>query len=217
VDRSTPKHRYLNREYIQPQWVYDCINNKFLIPTDKYAPGETLPPHLSPWHNYESDGYTTPWKIKLDKMKEIFESGGVFLETNDGIEDSTTNEEEVEELDQEEEEEEIDEENLVEQIYETELKKELSGKEYNEEESIKLSNRVAEKRKKSQEKKVLEDSKQKEADSMALLSNKDRKSLLYQKYQDSRLQKKGEILVQKRIEADSKEKVKQKSKKARTK
>lgn len=26
VDRDFQKHRYLNREYMQPQWVYDSIN-----------------------------------------------------------------------------------------------------------------------------------------------------------------------------------------------
>lgn len=39
VDRPTLHNMVVNRTYIQPQWVFDCINARQLLPVDKYLPG----------------------------------------------------------------------------------------------------------------------------------------------------------------------------------
>lgn len=35
-------HRFLNREYVQPQWVFDSANFRVLAPINDYAPGGPL-------------------------------------------------------------------------------------------------------------------------------------------------------------------------------
>ncbi|KAJ3177945.1 mRNA-binding ribosome synthesis protein nop7, partial [Irineochytrium annulatum] len=47
------------RERLQPQWVFDCVNAGRLVRTKGYHPGETLPPHLSPFGG-SREGYVPP-------------------------------------------------------------------------------------------------------------------------------------------------------------
>lgn len=47
--RLQPGARVPGRIYIQPQWIWDCVNDEELKRTDFYAPGAQLPPHLSPF------------------------------------------------------------------------------------------------------------------------------------------------------------------------
>ncbi|XP_044465681.1 LOW QUALITY PROTEIN: pescadillo homolog, partial [Mangifera indica] len=57
VDRPTQGHLYLSREYVQPQWVYDCVNALIILPTEAYMVGRIPPPRLSPFVDNEEEGY----------------------------------------------------------------------------------------------------------------------------------------------------------------
>ncbi|KAJ5408987.1 hypothetical protein N7509_002870 [Penicillium cosmopolitanum] len=57
VQKVKPGTRIPGRTYVQPQWVWDCVNDGKLIRADLYGPGATLPPHLSPWVKPSRGGY----------------------------------------------------------------------------------------------------------------------------------------------------------------
>jgi len=59
----------LSRIYIQPQWIYDCVNARMLLPVADYYPGAMLPPHLSPFVEETSADYIPPEKLKLLEMQ----------------------------------------------------------------------------------------------------------------------------------------------------
>jgi len=56
------------REYIQPQWIFDCFNIGCLLPIAPYAPGRTPPPHLSPFVDDKAEGYVPRQREILDRF-----------------------------------------------------------------------------------------------------------------------------------------------------
>jgi len=82
------------KEYIQPQWVYDSINSKILLPITDYAPGKPLPPHLSPFalkeEAYKPERLTQIEKIKGENADEAEEENN---EEQDQEEDEEMEEE----------------------------------------------------------------------------------------------------------------------------
>ena len=68
-DRPMEGRMNAAREYVQPQWVADCVNWRVLIPTADYAPGKPPPPHLSPFVNAEDEGYTPDYQATLQRLQ----------------------------------------------------------------------------------------------------------------------------------------------------
>lgn len=85
VDRDAQGHRFLSREYVQPQWIFDCVNARIILPTESYMVGRIPPPHLSPFVNYDEEGYTPDYAKTIKHLqaaarKEILPLPGVGKE-----------------------------------------------------------------------------------------------------------------------------------------
>ncbi|VFQ91879.1 unnamed protein product [Cuscuta campestris] len=69
VDRPTQGRRFLSREYVQPQWVFDCINARIILPTEDYFVGRVPPPHLSPFVDNEAEGYVPEYAETIKRLQ----------------------------------------------------------------------------------------------------------------------------------------------------
>lgn len=96
IDRPSIDKKYISRDYIQPQWIFDSVNQEKLLPTNKYFMGVQLPPHLSPFTDArkELQDYVPPEEKALKDPNMVVH--------NDSVESEGESEEVVPERTQEE-------------------------------------------------------------------------------------------------------------------
>jgi pescadillo len=120
------------RTYVQPQWIWDCVNEGKLLPTNIYAPGETLPPHLSPWVKPTSGQYDPRATLEEQEAEGEAEEAAQ-IEDEDEDED-----EEMEEVEEEQQVEEVDDENKGDQVDENDMDVADSDDESEEDETVEI-------------------------------------------------------------------------------
>ncbi|KAK6743961.1 hypothetical protein RB195_010952 [Necator americanus] len=86
VDRPMSKFD-VNRRYVQPQWIFDCLNARRKLPCEKYMPGVQLPPHFSPFAREKTGDY-----IPIERLEELRSLGQDVsaLDTSEQAQPSTS-------------------------------------------------------------------------------------------------------------------------------
>jgi len=119
-DRAPSDKQYLSRFYVQPQWVFDCVNARKLLPVADYFQTATLPPHLSPFVEENELDYKPPETQRL-----LHEDSGI---EQDEEEEEEGEEEEVDDDDDSADEDEEDDDDEEEEDEEEEAEEEPSAK-----------------------------------------------------------------------------------------
>lgn len=206
--KLAPNQRVPGRIYVQPQWVWDSINDEEMKDTNLYAPGAELPPHLSPFVKPVQGQYdpTVPLEEQQTEAEALAESD----EEDNGMEvDGSEDEEEAddvafggfsgaEEEDEEDEDEEAasDEEEATTVQRQRELEAELTGK------PVKSQQQNPKDKKKAEARKALSKKTKEEAEDMerakGMLSKKKRKLFEQMQYTNNKKSAEDEKLRSKR-------------------
>uniref|UniRef100_A0A2K6BFR2 Pescadillo homolog n=1 Tax=Macaca nemestrina TaxID=9545 RepID=A0A2K6BFR2_MACNE len=209
VDRPGQQTSVIGRCYVQPQWVFDSVNARLLLPVAEYFPGVQLPPHLSPFVTEREGDYVPPEKLKLLALQRG-EDPGNLNESEEEEEEDDDNEGDGDEEGKEEEEEED-----AEAGSEKEEEARLSALEEQRMEGKKP--RVMAGTLKLEDKQRLAQEEESEAKRLAIMMMKKREKYLYQKIMFGKRRKIREAnkLAEKRKAHDEAMRSEKKAKKAR--
>ncbi|KAI3383950.1 hypothetical protein SNEBB_006859 [Seison nebaliae] len=105
LERAIPKDLPVSRSYVAPQWIFDCINQRKLLPCEDYQPGKMLPPHVSPFVELD-DNETTVYNPNDPQLtEEDMERANIHdsdeesdMEIDDSEDDNNDEEEEDEDV-----------------------------------------------------------------------------------------------------------------------
>lgn len=207
--KLAPNQRVPGRLYVQPQWVWDSINDEELKEPSLYAPGAELPPHLSPFVRPVQGQYDPTVSLeeqqteaeKLADSDEEVEEDDEDQENDMDVADAEENDgaaggpsEDEEDVD-EDDEEEGDEDSAALQR-QLELEAELTGK------PVKSQALNPKDKKKAEARKALQKKAKEEAEDMerakGMLSKKKRKLFEQMQYTNSKKSAEDEKLRSKR-------------------
>ncbi|XP_040319888.1 pescadillo homolog isoform X2 [Herpailurus yagouaroundi] len=208
VDRPGQQTPVIGRYYVQPQWVFDCVNARLLLPMADYFPGVQLPPHLSPFVSEKEGDYIPPEKLKLLALQRGEHPGSMDeSEEKDEEEDNDSDGDEGGENEEEEEED-------VEAVSEKEEEARLTALE---EERMEGKPRVMAGTVKLEDKQRLAQEEENEAKRLAIMMMKKREKYLYNKIMFGKRRKIREAtkLAAKRKAHDDAVRSQKKAKKAR--
>lgn len=208
--KLAPNQRVPGRIYVQPQWVWDSINDEELKEPNLYAPGAELPPHLSPFvqpvqgqydptvsleeQQTEAEKLADSDDEEVDEDEEDQENDMVVADEEGNDEAAGASSEDEQDVD-EEEEEEGDEDSAALQR-QRELEAELTGK------PVKSLQQNTKDKKKAEARKALQKKAKEEAEDMerakGMLSKKKRKLFEQMQYTNNKKSAEDEKLRAKR-------------------